>query len=235
MTVHCPIAENWLTSARRMASLVKSWARRGTPAPGIFITRPMPLQRPFSTKPIRTAYRNHVFRSRVEARYAVAFDSQEIDWDYELEGYPLPSGWYLPDFYLPQVNMFAEVKSGPFSFLELLKCKELADATKVPCLLLSGPPKMAGYWSITPSDCHPDYWPGYSCEMPDGLKIRARENYLFHPDKHHLAGGEFRCLGPGGTFPDPIDLSDGGWSNHYCDQSVIKTACSAKFEHGENG
>lgn len=54
-------------------------------------------------KAIETRYAGCHFRSRLEARYAVLFDSLGIKWQYEPEGYKLPSGYYLPDFYLPDV------------------------------------------------------------------------------------------------------------------------------------
>lgn len=63
-------------------------------------------------KPIETVYRGYRFRSRLEARWAVFFDALGIDWEYESEGYELPSGRYLPDFWLPTFGggMWAEVK-----------------------------------------------------------------------------------------------------------------------------
>lgn len=48
--------------------------------------------------PIETAYRGYRFRSRLEARWAVYFDTLEYRWEYEPEGFHLPSGEYLPDF-----------------------------------------------------------------------------------------------------------------------------------------
>jgi len=62
-------------------------------------------------KAIETVYRGYRFRSRLEARWAVVFDALGIRWQYEHEGYELPSGKrYLPDFYLPDVDMLVEVK-----------------------------------------------------------------------------------------------------------------------------
>ncbi|MFZ1008643.1 MAG: hypothetical protein WAN65_17515 [Candidatus Sulfotelmatobacter sp.] len=62
-------------------------------------------------KAIETAYAGCKFRSRLEARWAVFFDALPIKWRYEPEGFELPSGArYLPDFYLPQFNVWAEVK-----------------------------------------------------------------------------------------------------------------------------
>ncbi len=49
---------------------------------------------------IETEYGGIKFRSRLEARWAVFFDTLGWRWTYEPEGFQLPSGWYLPDFYV---------------------------------------------------------------------------------------------------------------------------------------
>lgn len=60
--------------------------------------------------PIETHYKGYKFRSRLEARYAVFFDAMREEWEYEPQGYSLPSGFYLPDFFLPRLKLFVEVK-----------------------------------------------------------------------------------------------------------------------------
>ena len=50
-------------------------------------------------KAIQTNYNGYKFRSRLEARWAVFFDSIGLNWSYETEGYVLENGkYYLPDF-----------------------------------------------------------------------------------------------------------------------------------------
>ncbi len=63
-------------------------------------------------KAISTSYAGCEFRSRLEARWAVFFDAMKIEWQYEPEGFILsPFGeWYLPDFYLPDLGYWIEVK-----------------------------------------------------------------------------------------------------------------------------
>lgn len=64
-----------------------------------------------SIKPIETVYNGYRFRSRLEARWAVFFDALNIKYEYEPEGYEMEDGTkYLPDFYLPQLRYYAEVK-----------------------------------------------------------------------------------------------------------------------------
>jgi hypothetical protein len=92
-------------------------------------------------KPIETLYRGYRFRSRLEARWAVFFDTARIPWRYEQEGFDLSDvelpnepgvleqmrmrtpedreavnkkdtpKWYLPDFYLPRQECWVEIKA----------------------------------------------------------------------------------------------------------------------------
>lgn len=62
-------------------------------------------------KPIETKYKGYRFRSRLEARWAVFFDTVGIQWVYEPEGYVLDGGvCYLPDFYFPEWGTYVEIK-----------------------------------------------------------------------------------------------------------------------------
>lgn len=67
------------------------------------------MQEPVSG-PIPTTYQATVFRSRLEARWAVFFDALAIAWEYEPEGYQDGDLRYLPDFWLPGHECFWEVK-----------------------------------------------------------------------------------------------------------------------------
>ncbi len=59
-----------------------------------------------------TRWNGIVFRSRLEARWAVFFDSlnPKLQYEYEPEQVQTPYGSYLPDFYLPTINTFWLVK-----------------------------------------------------------------------------------------------------------------------------
>lgn len=62
---------------------------------------------------IATPYDGYIFRSRLEARWAVFLNAQSIAWQYEVEGYRLANGLgYLPDFVIAQ-------RRGPDAFLEI--------------------------------------------------------------------------------------------------------------------
>jgi len=67
---------------------------------------------------IQTKYAGCFFRSRLEARWAVFLDHVGIQWQYEYQGFACPYRLtledgtfpYLPDFWLPELGMYAEVK-----------------------------------------------------------------------------------------------------------------------------
>lgn len=60
---------------------------------------------------IQTLYHGVYFRSRLEARWAVFFDELGILWEYEKEGYEFSDGSrYLPDFWLPELKIWVEIK-----------------------------------------------------------------------------------------------------------------------------
>jgi hypothetical protein len=75
-------------------------------------------------KAIQTKYHGCHFRSRLEARWAVFYDALGIQWSYEHEGFDLGEGVrYLPDFWLPELETWIEIKPhANLSLKELQKC-----------------------------------------------------------------------------------------------------------------
>jgi hypothetical protein len=61
-------------------------------------------------KAIDTKYNGYKFRSRLEARWAIFFDSLSIKYEYEKEGFDLNGLKYLPDFWLSEYNCWVEIK-----------------------------------------------------------------------------------------------------------------------------
>lgn len=99
-------------------------------------------------KAIETQYKGYRFRSRLEARWAVAFDTIGHAYLYEHEGFELPSGKYLPDFYFPNLDIWGEVKPTAFTQKELRKCADLVLYTHRPCVLLIGVPEPTNYYFL---------------------------------------------------------------------------------------
>nr|DAT64577.1 MAG TPA: Protein of unknown function (DUF1064) [Caudoviricetes sp.] len=92
-------------------------------------------------KPIETQYHGYRFRSRLEARWAVFFDVMGIKYEYEKEGFELSSGRYLPDFWLPEWEVWFEVKPSFPETEELYKLQELCIETGYAALCSEGMPK----------------------------------------------------------------------------------------------
>lgn len=75
---------------------------------------------------IETLYNGHRFRSRLEAKWAVFFTRLGLKFEYEKEGFEIPAlsdsfgqtipaHRYLPDFWLPELHTWIEVKPDPFN------------------------------------------------------------------------------------------------------------------------
>lgn len=83
---------------------------------------------------IQTHYNGYHFRSRLEARWAVFFDTLGLKYEYEKEGYKneLNGIMYLPDFWLPETECYVEVK-GNMTENEAEKLSEfLSDGCPLP-------------------------------------------------------------------------------------------------------
>ena len=102
-------------------------------------------------KPIETVYNGYRFRSRLEARVAVLFDRLSVRYEYEPEGFSLTDGSkYLPDFYLSDERIFAEVKAiRPNIENELEKVVRFVRETGESVLIIScipNPDKVKIWW-----------------------------------------------------------------------------------------
>jgi len=84
-------------------------------------------------KPIETYYNGYRFRSRLEARWAVFFDALGVEYEYEPEGFSLPSGaHYLPDFKVKCYGTRGERDGDPFDlWIEVKGKMSDYDANKI--------------------------------------------------------------------------------------------------------
>ena len=174
-------------------------------------------------KSIETYYKGYLCRSRTEARWMVAFDKVDIKYEYEPEGFDLgKAGKYLPDFYLPQVDMYAEVKGRPFNIKELKKAKALALESKKVVLLLDGQPARKAYWGI-----HPDK---YCTDVKFENETFCVTDYdIFDEHNYWLCESRFFSNTGFGTESFPLSHENG-----YSDESdsiAVKASRSARFEH----
>ncbi len=185
-------------------------------------------------KPIETIYNGYRFRSRLEARWAVFFDALGIKYEYEREGYKTPHGCYLPDFWLPEIQTFVEIKpatrepSGAMKWPSDARWGALSDHFRL--VVLRGTPgsidfgKGGGYpyegfcfdeWG---ADCS-YYWG----ECPECGCIDLQYEARTERNRNHKQG----CSIPQQTRahnPDTPRLKD-----------AYSAARRARFEHGESG
>jgi hypothetical protein len=174
---------------------------------------------------LETQFNGQLFRSRLEARWAIFFWLLKIEYQYEPEGYRLVDGTqYVPDFYLPRFDcrdgLFVEVKpeNDPFD-----KARVFGRERSI--LLLDGPPAVKAYVI-----CHPSFYeelkelpqeellPEEIGLMPGTYEACFSTKYL--PGSSH--GNEYRM------FSAPCD-SDIGL---YAPTEAIDLVRSARFENG---
>lgn len=89
--------------------------------------------------PIPTQYAGLVFRSRIEARWAVFFRTLRVSFRYEEEGFQIGTIRYLPDFFLPDLDAFFEVKGQQPNEKEVLKARELSTGSGKRVFIAWGP------------------------------------------------------------------------------------------------
>jgi hypothetical protein len=103
-------------------------------------------------KPIPTTYNGVEYRSRLEARWAIYFDTLKISFEYELEGYQVTDKIrYLPDYFLPELSCFVEIKPT----IEVMTAKDIEKLYKfatheegINLLLIVGAPGKHEIWLI---------------------------------------------------------------------------------------
>jgi len=166
-------------------------------------------------KAIETHYDFYRFRSRLEARYAVFFNAMGIQYHYEPEGYHLgKAGPYLPDFFLPRVACWVEIKPALPSDEEKDKVQALADAQRQSAYLSVGLPSAHTLLSeeekavlhATPGQGKTDamLWIPYAQAIAEWLGVDASWSVL---QIYHLVGRI---------------------------QQALRDGHGARFEHGEH-
>lgn len=190
-------------------------------------------------KAIQTEYKGYLFRSRLEARWAVFFDACRVKWEYEPEGFYLGNGLlYLPDFLLHNCagrcpkDLYVEVK-GKMNEADARKILQFSGITDPysnditnPILVVAGIPdgdsisdiedfcREWGYYGF-PEIEHAPY--PFNFETIDG------DHYVAHPGINQ--NGQFELFGDDCNYT--YDRDDEATLQAY------KLARQARFEHGE--
>lgn len=183
------------SSAPKKAPAAKSAAaaRRST-ARGTGRTRTSRAPKP---QAMEVSYSGRIFRSRLEARWAVFLDLLQVNWDYEASFYQVGEElFYLPDFYLPDHQLWLEVKGAPFmDTASMAKCLgSVAGPMRIPLreapytpsdrLLLGGPFHTLKHGLL----------PVHTLITPAGPKTAALSHAAFEVDPD--GGVDIRIQGP---------------------------------------
>jgi hypothetical protein len=191
---------------------------------------------------IETEYNGYRFRSRLEARWAVFFDSLGVKYEYEPEGFDLGNGiYYLPDFRVKcwGCRGYYERKH-PFNlYIEVKGIMTLEDAEKInkftgineydysrgigiknPVLIVGGIPSFSGSHDSGVTEAY---------NMMDGIDIYPfnyqtidGDYFAAYPAAHN---GKFYLWGDDSNYINSEDIPDV--------ERAYDAARKARFEHGE--
>lgn len=177
-------------------------------------------------RPIETVYNGYHFRSRLEARWAVLFDTAGVAWEYEKEGFRFGRESYLPDFWLPKPQVWVEVKGQEPNERERRVAQLLANGSERPVAVVNGQWN-DWYGGDYPLSVGQLFWPHgvvgrkgpaheraslFHCEHCDNFAIQS----LHDDDWHCYECGEF-------WVPLCTELL----------RQAIDAARAARFEHGD--
>ena len=212
-----------------------------------------------NVKSIETVYNGYRFRSRLEARWAVFFDNAYIKYEYEPEGFEV--NWadevyrYLPDFYLPELKVYVEVKPSLDKLMEEQeKISYMIDYRNTPIsdglLILGQIPNYQSWYEggkpIAPKFLFYKWNKGVESylaviDSTHGKPKLFLEDYGLNTSAPELPSS---CINDDLTYyaygmSIDIDgyyfkMSDHDWSNISEDmRSAYNAARQARFEHGE--
>lgn len=218
-----------------------------------------------SIKAIETHYKGYRFRSRLEARWAVFFDALGVVWEYEVQGFDLgEAGCYLPDFFLPEMAQYIEIKGDGMKSSDRAKVLSFSETSMIhvftgtPCFDLRDAWKQIDSFYFRESDKNWLWFVCQDCSVALLLPISALLMPCpFCDPAFFLRNGEIRfesnrdaimslivyCLIPNIAYPDErlTKMIDGKYPFHkyFTSESPIlasayEAARSARFEHGES-
>jgi hypothetical protein len=173
-------------------------------------------------KAIQTFYKGFYFRSRLEARWAVFFDSLGIPWEYEHEGFERGEDKYLPDFYLPETSIrgygekgcWVEIKPKSFNIQDFKAGDWFGNL-----ILFKGDPMDGNTWATSDDE--------------GGTEFIGKKDCMDYPLLFWICA---KCHFTKIEFPDMNNAccdKCGG----YCDKNMLfksaEKARQARFEYGQ--
>ena len=86
------------------------------------------------------AHRGWMMRSHTELLWAKVFDAADIQYLHEPGLFDTPHGWYLPDFYMPNIGAYVEIKGIEPTDIEKEKAASVIESTGKPLVIIHGKP-----------------------------------------------------------------------------------------------
>lgn len=195
---------------------------------------PMPPISP--PKPIETEAFGRLFRSRLEARCAVFLEAMGLRWEYEPEGFELPSGRYLPDFKVYDSKLLSgfywlECKGGIPTAREVQLARELSRATRAAVMFFNGAmfdEIRKDYVKSVNDPYLRDYWDELNARLDSWRETMGGHCYVQLWDLHSIVGRELSSIG--------LDDILAVWPYFKLAKAgpAAREALSARFEHGES-
>lgn len=184
-------------------------------------------------KPIPTRYNGYHFRSRLEARWAVFFDALGLEWEYEPQGFELPSGLYLPDFrvsYPDQKNCWFECKGSLEDVSDAEWARMLDFEKAINLTVLDGVPDSRMY--LSPKEICIDMLTEFEWDAEPLRPYKAQKHAL----QHKRSGCSLWSYKGRPWFDDHENFFDTDYDMGEREIArAVNQARSARFEHGQRG
>ena len=199
-------------------------------------------------KAIETYYNGYRFRSRLEARWAVFFDTLGVKYEYEPEGFELDGGLrYLPDFRVKCWGTRGVIENEPFDlYIEVKGIMTQSDADvirkfarkecyrqtsdgvyyksftcEIPVLIVGNIPERGCSHDSSTNNA---YWPMNGIDIyPFNYELIDGDYFAAYPAAHE---GKFYLWGDDSSYIDDKDVPDV--------ENAYDFARQARFEYGEN-
>lgn len=93
-------------------------------------------------------FQDYLMSSHSETRWAGMMDALRLQWVYEPALLKTRHGMYLPDFYLPHVGIFLEVKGARPTPIEIEKARDAQQETGKPFVIAYGDMNLSGVGGV---------------------------------------------------------------------------------------
>lgn len=201
--------------------------------------------RSYDIKPIETPYKGFLFRSRLEARWAVFMDVLGLKWKYENDGYDIEGIKYLPDFFVNHPigiegwGFWVEIKPTPLNDKEIEFFDNVARVTGHHTFVVTGQPwheehliyYFENYRHRVPKEV--PFLIGKLAEIHDGSKVDQAAKYLGYQCNNWYVTKVYDH-----SNLEMTDFAGHNGIDHRKPSGTLakafRAARSARFEHGQS-